>query len=230
LGKNDLLRIIEKGAPLLNVSFDLIKGELLESCFDSVGVFQELCKEVCYTAEVRQTTPKEKLLTKDHLEGANKKKMEDYSSRHIRSLETFAEQKVKNLDEIPLYIPYYFVKILLTQSFESIYNGIRRIDLQNKIQTIWHRGSNVRSSDMGNFLKNIVSSQLRKNISPPIFDYDTSTSTVKVIDSTFYFFLKNCDQKEVLDCISSPVEENRTPEAVQGDLFKPNKIAELCDA
>jgi len=40
--------------------------------------------------------------------------------------------------------------------------------------------------------------------SPPIFDYDISTSSVKIIDSTFYFFLKNCNRKEVIENLMIP--------------------------
>lgn len=57
---------------------------------------------------------------------------------------------------------------------------------------------------MGYFLKTLVQNQLKKRISPPIFDYDLSTRSVKIIDSTFYFFLKNCDRKEILDELSTP--------------------------
>ena len=41
------------------------------------------------------------------------KKLQDYSSRHNRCLESFIEQKAKSSQETPLYIPYYFVNILL---------------------------------------------------------------------------------------------------------------------
>jgi len=57
---------------------------------------------------------------------------------------------------------------------------------------------------MGYFLKNLVSNQITKGISPPIFDYDNSTSSVKIIDSTFYFFIKNCDNDEVIEELAIP--------------------------
>ena len=57
---------------------------------------------------------------------------------------------------------------------------------------------------MGYFLKNLVSSQISKGISPPVFDYDNSTNSIKIIDSTFYFFIKNCDREEVVENLSIP--------------------------
>lgn len=202
--KEDLLRILEEGRPLLNVSFDDVKNEMVETCFDSVGVFQELCKEACYAAGVNETSQDNIIITGENIQSAIDKKLNDYSSRHIRCLESFIEQTAKSSDEIPLYISYYFIKILLQEEFDGVTEGLKRRTIQEKIKEIHHRADDVRSSDMGYFLKPIVANQIKKSISPPIFDYDVGTSTVKIIDSTFYFFLKNCNKDEVLDEIPIP--------------------------
>lgn len=133
-----------------------------------------------------------------------RKKLEDYSSRHIRCLESFIEQKARSSQETPLYIPYYFVKVLFQVTMENIIQGLKRKPLQEQIKNLHHRPDDVRPSDMGYFLKNLVSSQISKGISPPIFDYDNSTSSIKIIDSTFYFYIKNCDRNEVIDDLAIP--------------------------
>ena len=202
--KDDLARITKEGLPLLNVDFTKVLEYIIDSCFDSVGVFQEICKESCYSAGISETAPKLFEISKENVDLAIEKKLNDYASRHIRCLESFVEQKAKSSDEIPLYIPYYFTKVLLEESFENITLGLKRKFLQEKIKEIHHRSENVRASDMGYFLRNLVSSQIKKNISPPIFDYDISTSSVKIIDSTFYFFLKNCDREDVIENLMIP--------------------------
>ena len=73
-----------------------------------------------------------------------------------------------------------------------------------KIKALHHRRDDVRSSDMGYFLKSLVASQISKGISPPIFDFDNSTGSIKIIDSTFYFFIKNCNRNEVVEDLSTP--------------------------
>ena len=87
---------------------------------------------------------------------------------------------------------------------ENIIQGMRRKPLQEKIKELHHRPHDVRPSDIGYFLKNLVASQISKGISPPIFDFDNSTSSIKIIDSTFYFFIKNCDRKEVVENLALP--------------------------
>lgn len=204
----DLYKIVDTGKPLLNVSFDSVKKELVETCFDSVGVFQELCKEACLSAGIDETKSELVVITSEHLEMAIEKKLGDYSSRHIRCLEAFVEQKAKSSEETPLYIPYYFIKILLNENFEDVTKGLKRKVIQEKIKEIHHRRDDVRPSDMGYFLKTLVANQIKKSISPPVFDFDLSTSSVKIIDSTFYFFLKNCDREEVLDDLPIPTGLN----------------------
>ncbi|HTN38956.1 MAG TPA: hypothetical protein VL053_17880 [Arachidicoccus sp.] len=202
--EEDLKKIVSQGLPLLNASLENVVKYIIDSSFDSVGVFQEICKEACYAAGITETQQCYTEITKDNVDTAIRKKLEDYSSRHIRCLETFIEQKGKSSDETPLYIPYYYIKVLLNETFDHIIPGLRRRDIQEKIKEIHHRPESVRASDMGNFLKNLVSTQIKKGISPPLFDYDNGASTVKVIDSTFYFFLKNCDKQEVLENLSVP--------------------------
>lgn len=165
---DDLKKIVNTGLPLLNVSFENVVDKIMSSCFDSVGVFQEICKESCYTAGVHETS--ETLIHIDHnnIDDAIKKKLEDYSSRHIRCLESFIEQVAKSSNEVPLYIPYYFIKVLLNEPFDEINKGLKRKYLHEKIKEIHHRPDDVRASDMGYFLKTLVQNQLKKKISPPI--------------------------------------------------------------
>lgn len=202
--EDDLLEIAIKGEKLLNVSFCEIVQDLLTTTFDSVGVFQELCKEICISAGVNETSKDLVSFTKGHLDKAIKKKLDDYSSRHYRCIESFVEQKAKSSDEVPLYIPYYFILVVLKSDFDTIMEGFKRKVLQEKIKELHHRADDVRPSDMGYFLQNLISSQVKKNITPPIFDYDNSTSSIKIIDSTFYFFLRNINTNELIEDLPKP--------------------------
>lgn len=202
--RDDLKKIVEQGLPLLNASFENVVDYVIDSCFDSVGVFQEICKESCYAAGVNDTQENLVEITKENVDKAIEKKLEDYSSRHIRCLESFVEQKARSSQEVPLYIPYYFVKVLFLEEMVNIIQGLKRRPLQEKIKELHHRPEDVRPSDMGYFLKNLVASQISKGISPPIFDFDNSTSSIKIIDSTFYFFIKNCHRKQVLEDLAIP--------------------------
>lgn len=193
-----------KGEEILNISFSSCIDKIIENSFDSIGVFQELCKECCLSANVnsRQTTLAN--ITLAHLDSSIIRKMEDYSGRHIRSIETFLEQKTKKADEIPLYVHYYFVKLLLSLNISDIEKGLKRADIHAGIQRLHHRPDDVRASDMSYFLHNITANQIKRSIIPPLFDYDRSNKKLKVIDSTLYFFLKNVNTEELLEDFDVP--------------------------
>jgi hypothetical protein len=44
-----------------------------------------------------------------------------------------------------------------------------------------------------------------KFISPPIIDYDAQSRLLQVVDSTFYFFIRNANLKEILELIPNPL-------------------------
>ncbi|EAZ90345.1 hypothetical protein [Crocosphaera chwakensis] len=205
--KNDFISVIKKGSEKLNIQFDdQLITKIIENSFDSIGVFQELCKECCLANQITRKVDSIKQISEDTLQQAIYKKLEDYSGRHIRSLETFIEQPVRTSDNIPLFLAYYFVKILCDLEWKDVEIGLKRTNLHNKIKEIHHRPDDVRSSDMSNFLNKLIQTQVKKNIIPPLFDYDISTRTIKIIDSTLYFFLRNANKEEIIEDFDLPVE------------------------
>jgi hypothetical protein len=206
----DLNSVIEKGAKELNVDFSEIKEDICNSSFDSVGVLQELCKESCISAGILTMSDSNIIikLSKEHFNFAKKRKLDDYSGRHLRSFESFADSSRKEREgKIPLFIPYYFLKFLLSIDFKKIPEGIKRKDLHAEIISIHHRPNDVRPGDMSNFLYSVIKYQIMKGIKPPLFDYDRSIQTLSIIDSTLYFFLRECNKEEVLENLPLPSDK-----------------------
>jgi len=202
--EDDFRKVSQKGGEALGVSFDGVLAKIIDSSFDSIGVFQELCKECCLAAGLQEKSKSLVVIDEKCLETAIERKLEDYSGRHIRSLETFVEQQGRTSDEVPLYLGYYFVRILFDLDFKDIETGLKRKFIHDEIRKIHHRADDVRSSDMSYFLYNIVQAQIKKSIVPPLFDYDRSTRTIKIIDSTLYFFLRNAEKEEIISEFEIP--------------------------
>jgi len=53
-----------------------------------------MCKESCYAANINNTQDNLFHITKENVDQAIDKKLNDYASRHIRCLESFIELKV----------------------------------------------------------------------------------------------------------------------------------------
>jgi hypothetical protein len=203
--------VIAIGSEKLNVCISAeIQEKLIESAFDSIGVVQELVKQVCAGAGVEE---RQNELTEINnmalLHKAVETKTTDYSARHLRALENIAEgrkSKKATEDSVPLYLPYYTVKAWLNFPFEQVVKGIRREQLEEQIKKDHHRAKDVRPGDMSNLLHKFAELQSEKGIVPPIFDYDQNTRTMRVVDSTFYFFLRHVDKNDVLSNIENPLD------------------------
>lgn len=214
----DFHKVVKKGSSCLNINFsdELIKG-IIQSAFDSIGVVQELLKSVCQSANIEQTQSALVTLSSfDDLEKAKTEKVQNYSARHLRALEAIAEgrkttnqPKSPDPKDMPLYLPYYTVRCILSCEFEEVMKGITRNSLEKKINAIHHRPDDVRAGYMSTLLNNFAKLQSEKSISPPIFDYDKTTQTIRVIDSTFYFFLKNMDLDTIMAQILDPTKRTQ---------------------
>lgn len=208
--RDDFLKVIEKGEKLLNVDFLNVRSQVIDESFNSVGVVQEICRLCCVEAGLQSTSPDTICITNGNFELAKSTKAEEYGVRHIRNFESFVDIRVRisaQSGKLSLAYPYYFIKLLLTYDFDEIHNGLSRAKLLEEIRRIHHRPSDVRSSDLGQFLHNITRHQINKRIQPPFVDYDRGGKTLKIIDSSLYFFLKHCDRAEILADIPNPVEE-----------------------
>jgi len=207
----DFQRVARKGAEVLRISFsDEILVATTQASFSSIGVFQELLKGICSEAEIFETQDQTvEVADMEKLGKTMRVKALDYAARHQRALEAIAAGHTTGGakgDLPPLYLPYYLVRVVLESGYDGIASGMRRSDIHDRIRTIHHRGDDVRASDMSNLLAGLANLQSVKSISPPIIDYDSQNRLLQVVDSTFYFFIKNSDLKEILDSIQNPLD------------------------
>jgi hypothetical protein len=209
--KADFVKVVNKGAKELNISFaDKLIDECIASSFGSIGVYQELLKDMCSSAGVAEKQPElYEIQNEAFLKEAISNKTLEYSTRHERALEAIAAGNVAGAttgELKPLFLPYYLVKVVLGSGYDGIANGMGRNVLHEKIKSVHHRGEDVRSSDMSNLLYNLAELQSKKEITPPIIDFNRNSKLLEVVDSTFYFFMKNADLGEILSEIHNPLE------------------------
>ena len=206
----DFYQVAKVGAGYLNLFVaPSVIAECVKSSFGSIGVFQELIKETCVSAAVSECCLRQFVIDDvSHARTAIASKSEQYGATHRRSLELIASGNINHSKEkikVPLHLPYYLVRVLLHHG-EALMHGLSRSEITATIQTMHHRPEDVRPSDMSNLLHKLSSLQCKKGINPPIIDYDVGKRRLCAIDSTFFFFLKNCNLGEVAEEMVSPLE------------------------
>ncbi|KIF53520.1 hypothetical protein [Vibrio owensii] len=208
---DDFRTIARKGEPLLNIKFSTV---LLENCisnaFSSVGVFQELLKNTCIESGINNKQQTSIYLDDiDALERAIESKTIEYSGRHLRNLEAIACGNGVSISKdkpLPYFLPYYIVMHMLELGYHGFNGGVSKEALLHGIKQVHHRKESLKGSQLTSVLKGLPELQANKGISPPVIAYDSNSRQLKVVDSTFYFFLKNADLEQVKDEIICPLD------------------------
>lgn len=210
--ENDFKRVVEKGEAELGIKFsDKIVADAINASFSSIGVFQELLKQICINKGIQESNGGAtiQIVEQQLLTDAIATKTNDYASRHQRALEAIAAGHTTGGakgDLPPLFLPYYLVKSILQHGFLGISNGCHRNTIHEWIKLIHHRPDDVRVSDMTNLLGGLANLQSVKSISPPVLAYDVQQRMLQVVDSTFYFFIKNANLMEIADSLQNPLD------------------------
>lgn len=197
----DFQKIAIRGSEYLNITFSstLIENTIAAS-FGSVGVFQELLKEICFEAGVYDDTAG--LVTVDNqyfLEKAIKTKTAAYTGRHQRALEALAS----GLGPTNLMLPYYLVKVMLSNGYNFVNGGVSREDIEQSIKGIHPARDEIKTAHITAFLNSLAELQHKKDIKPPILGYDSNIRLLQVVDSTFNFFMKNANLRSILHEVTS---------------------------
>lgn len=205
--------VATKGAADLRAYIsEAVVSKCIDNAFGSIGVFQELIKETCLYSGLTETADTVHII--DDLEcvtSAISIKSKHYSQAHSKALQMIAAGNVTHTiakDLAPLHLPYYLVKSILKVGFDGFSKGLDRGDLTVMIKEMHHRPENVRAGDMTNLLNGLSSLQFKKSINPPLIDYDEDNRRLFAIDSTFFFFLKNCDLLEFSDELPDPLRSS----------------------
>lgn len=205
----DFQKIVDKGSSALNIAFsDNVLEKIFDEAHGSVAVVQELLKKTCEKCAVMESQEHEiKIDNLEFVQQAIEEKAAEYAARHIRSLESIAagsRARRATEDTAALFLPYHLVRVMVNRSYQELKDGIERKDLQILIQQGHKTPDNVRTSDVTGMLSRLSSLQTSANIVPPLFDFDPGTRRLKVVDSTLYFFIDNCDPNEVMSEIPNP--------------------------
>jgi hypothetical protein len=208
--EDDFRQVASLGAKELKAEIDPKIVEIcIQNSFGSIGVFQELMREACDKAGLKSRGDIVfGVYGEKFAENAIQEKSNQYGATHRQALELIASGNVTHSKEKalqPLHLPYYLVRTILDLGYDGFEHGVDRSEITERIKSEHHRKNDVRPGDMTNLLHNLSSTQYKKGINPPLIDYDQSKRRLFAIDSTFFFFLKNCDLAEFSEELPSPL-------------------------
>ena len=208
---DDFERIAKKGEDLLNIKLAtvIIEG-CIDNAFNSVGVYQELLKTTCQESGVESKQTNNIFLDDvSALYRAISHKAEEYSGRHLRNLESIAAGNgslIQKDKPLPYFLHYYIVQHILNIGYDGFNGGVTKESIMHAIKQVHHRRDELKGPQLTSILKGLTDYQAVRGVNPPVIAYDSNSRLLKVVDSTFYFFLKNVELAAIKDEIVCPLD------------------------
>jgi len=199
--RDDLLKVIEKGEPLLNIEFPRnVKDEVLESCQGNVGILQDTCYRLCETAGVMQTPAAKKMVgTPEEVTSA----VRDIAAEHAGRYRNFLEQFKDGLQagtELQMY--KWIAYVVVTSPPHDLKRGLSANFIFRQIDAVHttHHGR-VAVSSVSQALERVGKVQQKHRVQPIILDYESNEGTLRVTDSGFILFIASQPRSTLLDLI-----------------------------
>jgi hypothetical protein len=192
-----LTAVITAGEQLLNVQLaPTFISTLLDNCFNSVHIVQEVCRR-CLRTEGVYATQNEHMIVGASL---NVKKVielvvDEQGGRYNGFLMNFAD----GFQQTDLEMPKWIVHTLLSSTLEQLEDGLRLREISRAIKANHPKGANLNTGNITQALISASSLQVKKNIRPIIIDYDTTNRNLQVVDKGFLIWLASQDRQELIE-------------------------------
>lgn len=193
---DELRRVVEDGAALLNVEFSQpFLEDLLSSCFKSVHVVQEACHRCCVASGVRQTQA-DTVVVGDGLDA--KEIVKEVVNQQSGRFNSFITQFADGFQSTELEMHRWLLHPVLTGSTEDLSNGLRQKDIRDYLRQHHPRAEALNQGNVTQALQSAAALQIKKDIKPMVLDYDQTNLRLNVVDRSFLIWLDNQDRNELL--------------------------------
>ena len=198
----ELRQVVQEGAELLNIEIDgAFQQQLLELCYDSVHIVQEVCRRVCRAEGIFNTQGERKSVGENSDARAY---IADVVSEQAGRYMNFLVDITDGFQETEKQMPKWVVYAILCSSVEQLEVGIRQRSISKLIKAKHPDGSNLNNGNIAQILKSITSLQNKKSIRPIVIDYNVDNNKLNVVDKGFLIWLASQDVAEVLEDLGLP--------------------------
>ena len=203
----NLRRVIEKGADLLNIEFsESFIQKTIEAGLGNVYIVQETCYRACQDKGI-YTTQNEKVIIGDDLNPGMlvREIINEQSGRY----NTFIINYASGFQDTTLEMHKWLLYPILTADISELSKGLKYRYIRQSIEEVHPHGKKLNAGNVTQALNSVTSLQLVKSIQPFILDYDESNLVLHIVDRGFIIWLSMQDRNELLDSIGLPVQSNK---------------------
>ncbi|MDI5874524.1 hypothetical protein [Shewanella xiamenensis] len=193
----DLENLFFNSQSLLNITFDeTFKENVKKMCNGSVFLVQQICQEACRQKNINFTQEKNIIIGADiNIKSSIKEILDSQNSRYVKFITDFSvgfDQTELELYKWILYALIEVEKSLLEKGFPA--TAMRRIiELKHPKKTALSQKKLIQA------LRKSVDLQVKTGIQPIVFEYDSNTTRIKIVDRSFLLWREYQDKKELFD-------------------------------
>ncbi len=193
---DELAEVITAGEALLNIQFDnTFKRDILNNCFNSVYILQEVCYNCCQQEGVYRTQDIQKIIGSK----LNAKDMiRDVVNQQTGRFNSFITQFADGFQETTYQMYRWLLYPILTSDTASLQNGLRWSYIRQILGDHHPEGKNLNPGNLTQALQSVANLQVKKDIKPIILDYDQTNLRLNVVDRSFLIWLDNQNRDELL--------------------------------
>jgi hypothetical protein len=193
----ELIKVIDEGARLLNIKFtNYFKSVLLRESYDSVYIVQEVCLAACLKEKIRETQ-NENFEIGNNLDISElvKTVVNQQSGRYISFITQFSE----GFQDTRLEMYKWLLFPILTTSLQELQQGLSYARIREVLQAKHPSGKDLNPGNLTQALQSVASLQVKKEIKPIILDYDQTNRRLNIVDRGFFIWRANQNIKELLE-------------------------------
>lgn len=201
--RDELLDVIVAGEALLNIVFtDEFKKSLLDNCLDSVFIVQETCYQACRISGLYRTSDEVKELG----EGLDVEQIiKDVVNEQTGRYHSFISQFAAGFQETALQMYKWLLYPVLKCDPVELEKGLSYKQMKESLFAHHPEGRELNLGNLTQALQAAASLQVKKEIKPIVLDYDQTNLRLSVVDRGFLIWLKNQDQRDLLELAGLPV-------------------------
>ena len=195
--EEELVEVIDKGAKLLNIGFvNHFKKSLINKCYESVYIVQEVCREACKSKDIIETQDDFIEIGQDiDVKSSIKSIVAMQNARYMSFITHFSE----GFQETTLEMYKWLLYPVLISDLKQLENGLSYSHIRNVIQSKHPLHGELNPGNLTQALQSVSSLQVKKDIKPFILDYDQTHKKLNVVDKGYFIWLANQENSELLE-------------------------------
>lgn len=201
---DDLRKVVNSGETLLNIKInEKFCDDLINKCFESVYILQEVCYRACANNGIYQTQDTCLELLKDtDPKSIIRDVVNEQTGRYKAFLFNFSE----GFQPTELEMYRWLLYPVIVSSPQKLESGLRYKEIRMILEDAHPEGEGLNPGNIVQALNYVQSLQVKKEITPFVLDYDQTNSILRVVDKEFIIWLANQDKSELLEGIGLPTD------------------------